>query len=389
MEGKKDETGKAGKVTVLVGTTRGAFFFHSDTDRQKWEMTGPHLDGWEIYSLCGLSGSNGNGHGSHADNGNRVFAGTSHFVYGPTIRVSHDQGETWTQVEGSPRYSQESGFKLNRIWQIVPGHPSQPGTLYAGVDQAGLFVSRDDGMTWEEVTGLTQHATRPEWGPGNGGLCLHTILVDPTNPARMWVGISAVGVFRTDDGGHSWKVCNRGLPQVATEEQTNEVGRCVHKIVLDPNDPNTLYCQFHGGVFKSTDAADSWQPIESGLPSNFGFPMGITADGDLFVIPRESDMQRHVKEGLLRVYRSRDGGANWSPTGQGLPDQPHYVGVLRDSLAVDALEPAGVYFGTSMGEVFYSPDAGENWERLPGQFPRITSIKTWVHDADTSGEGRA
>jgi photosystem II stability/assembly factor-like uncharacterized protein len=366
--------GKASKVTVLVGTNRGAFFFHADADRRNWQMTGPHLDGWEIYSLCGVGDGNGNG-------GSRVFAGTSHFVYGTTIRVSEDLGETWTQVEAGPRYTQESGHTLNRIWQIVPGHATEPATMYAGVDEAGLFASRDAGITWEEVTGLTQHPTREQWAPGNGGLCLHTILVDPTNPRRMWIGISAVGVFRTDDGGQSWKVCNLGLPQVPTGVRNNDVGRCVHKIVLDPKDPNTLYCQFHGGVLKSTDAADSWQNIESGLPSNFGFPMGVTSTGDLFVIPLECDMQRHVKDGKLRVYRSSDGGESWAPTGRGLPEQPHYVGVLRDALAVDALDPAGIYFGTSMGEVFYSPDAGESWDRLPGQFPRITSLKTWVREA--------
>ncbi len=369
-------SGKAGKVTVLVGTTRGAFFYHSDADRKNWEMTGPHLDGWEIYSLCGLNDSNGNGNQSNG----RIFAGTSHFVYGTTIRVSDDMGETWTQVEASPRYSEDSGFKMNRIWQIVPGHPAQPGTMYAGVDEAGLFASHDGGTTWEEVTGLSRHSTRGEWGPGNGGLCLHTILVDPTNPKRMWIGISAVGVFRTDDGGQNWKVCNNGLPGVPTGVPTQEVGRCVHKIVLDPDNPDTLYCQFHGGVFKSTDAANSWQPIESGLPSNFGFPMGVTNGGDLFVIPLESDMQRHVKNGQLKVYRSQDKGESWAPSGSGLPEQPHYVGVLRDALAVDSMDPAGIYFGTSMGEVFYSPDAGETWDRLPGQFPRITMIKAWVRD---------
>jgi hypothetical protein len=361
----------AGKVIVLVGTTKGAFFFHSDAERKSWDMTGPHLDGWEIYSLCGVGGNG---------KGGRVFAGTSHFVYGTTIRVSEDLGASWEQVEAGPGYSEESGAKLKRIWQITPGHPSQPGTFFAGVDEAGLFASRDDGVTWSEVTGLTRHPTREQWAPGNGGLCLHTILIDPADAARMWVGISAVGVFRTDDGGESWKVCNYGLPQVATGVQNDDVGRCVHKLVLDPKQPNTLYCQFHGGVLKSTDAADTWHHIETGLPSNFGFPMVVTRSGDLFVIPLESDMQRHVKDGRLAVYRSRDGGESWAPVGRGLPEQPHYVGVLRDAMAVDSLDPAGIYFGTSMGEVFCSPDAGESWTRLPGQFPRITSIKTWVRE---------
>lgn len=372
MDGSRATLNITGRVTVLVGTNKGAFFFHSE-DRREWTMTGPHLDGWEIYSLCGDSRNN------NGNNSERVFAGTSHFVYGPTIRVSEDMGNNWTQVEGSPQYSQESGFKMNRIWQIVPGHSSQPDTLWAGVDEAGLFVSRDRGATWQEVTGLSQHPTREEWAPGNGGLCLHTILIDPNNAQRMWVAISAVGVFRSDDGGETWKVRNNGLHEVPTGVRTTEVGRCVHKVVLDPHDANTLYMQFHGGVFKSTDGADSWQHIEEGLPGIFGFPMGITPGGDLFVIPLESDMHRHVKDGKLRVYRSQDGGANWINSSKGLPDQPYYVGVLRDAMSIDSMEPAGVYFGTSMGEVFYSADSGDSWNRLPGQFPRITSIKTWVH----------
>ncbi len=368
------------KVTVLVGTTRGAFFFHSDAQRRDWEMTGPHLDGWEIYGLCASGADGKEGEGKENHRGNRIFAGTSHFVYGPTIRVSEDLGATWTQVEAGPRYNGNNGFTLNRIWQIVPGHPSEPATFFAGVDEAGLFVSRNSGTTWEEVTGLSQHPTRAEWAPGNGGLCLHTILVDPSNPRRMWIGISAVGVFRTEDGGQQWKVCNQGLPQAVTGVKNQEVGRCVHKLVLDPKDSNTLYCQFHGGVFKSIDAADTWQPIESGLPSNFGFPMVVTASGDLFVIPLESDMLRHVNAGRLRVYRSGDGGKSWTDSSRGLPEAPQYVSVLRDAMAVDTLEQAGVYFGTNMGEVFCSPDGGQNWDRLPGQFPRITSLKTWVRE---------
>lgn len=356
----------ADHLVVLVGTTKGAFCYHSDARRQDWRLTGPHLGGWDIYSLFGDS-----------RHGNRLYAGTSHFVYGPTIRVSTDFGETWTQVEDSPKYEGDSTFKLKRIWQIVPGHASMPDTLYAGVEEAGLFVSPDRGESWAELTGLTNHPTRPNWFPGNGGLCLHTILLDPNDPQRMWVAISAVGVFRTTDGGETWTVCNTGLPGVPTGMPASEVGRCVHKMVLDPRNTDTLYMQFHGGVFRSTDGADSWQPIEAGLPGNFGFPMVVTPRGDLFLIPLISDEQRYVRDGDLAVYRSQNGGAAWEATRQGLPEQ-QYVGVLRDAMAVDALEPAGVYFGTSMGEVYCSPDNGEHWERLPGQFPRITMLKTWL-----------
>lgn len=357
------------RIMLLVGTTKGAFFFHSDSQRRSWRMTGPHLPGWEIYSLLGDSRQ-----------GHRIYAGTGHFVYGPTIRVSDDFGETWAELPGSPRYTKESGFTLERIWQIVPGHASQPDTLYAGVQEAGLFVSHDRGETWTELSGLTQHPSRPAWFPGGGGLCLHTILVDPKNAQRLWVGISAVGAFRSDDGGVSWQVCNNGLPMVPTGQADTSVGRCVHKMVLDPDDSNTLYMQFHGGVFKSTDAGDSWSPIANGLPGTFGFPLCVTPSGKLYLIPLESDEQRYVKDGQLRVYRSDDRGASWHSAGRGLPNEPQYTGVLRDALDADGLEPSGIYFGTNMGEVFYSANEGEEWSRLPGQLPRITSVKTWIVD---------
>jgi hypothetical protein len=354
------------QVIVLVGTVKGAFFFHSDERRRDWRVTGPHMGGWEIYSLLGDSRSG------------RIFAGTSSFVYGPTIRVSEDMGASWEQVEAGPRYGPEHGFELKRIWQIVPGHASEPDTLYAGVEQAGLFVSRDGGATWEEMAGLTSHPTRPYWWPGGGGMCLHTILVDPTDPKRLWVAASAIGAFRSDDGGATWHTKNNGLPAVPTDEGHPDVSRCVHKMVLDPRDSNTMYVQFHGGVFKSTDAGDSWQPIESGLPGNFGFPMVITPAGDLFVVPLEADTHRYVKGGRLQVYRSRDGGESWAPSGRGLPEEPEYVGVLRDAMATDGLDSAGIYFGTDMGTVYYSTDAGKTWDRMPGNYPRIACVKTWV-----------
>jgi len=357
----------ARQVVVLVGTVKGAFFYHANRDRRQWKLTGPHLGGWEVYSLCG------------DPNDGRVFAGTCSYVYGPTIRVSRDRGRTWKEVERSPAYAAESGFKLNRIWQIVPGPAAQPGTWYAGVEEAGLFVSRDDGRTWTELDGFTRHPTRSQWAPGNGGMCLHTILVDPANPRRIWAAASAIGVFRSDDAGATWKVCNRGLPTVPTGQPVEtEVGRCVHKMVLDPARPGVLYQQFHGGVFKSEDGAESWTPIAQGLPSDFGFPMVVTAGGDLFLVPLQSDEQRFVPKGVLKVYRSRDRGRTWKALARGLPTEPRFVGVLRDAMAVDALDPAGVYFGTTMGEVFASADNGGTWTQLPGQLPRITTVKTWL-----------
>lgn len=360
----------ASRVVLLVGTTKGAFFFHSDSSRRDWRMTGPHLSGWEVYSLHGDS-----------RRGARVFAGTAHWVYGPTIRVSDDVGESWREIPSSPSYGEEDrGFKLQRIWQIVPGHASEPDTLLAGAEDAGLFISRDAGESWSEVVGLTNHPTRPKWSPGGGGLCLHTILVDPTDAKRWWVGISAVGAFRTDDAGESWKICNEGLPGVVTGQSETSIDRCVHKMVLDPADPRTLYMQYHGGVFRSTDGADSWTPMADGLPSVFGFPLCVTKSGTRFVAPLHSDEQRVMIDGELRLYRS-NGSTRWEPVGKGLPEEPQYVGVLRDCMAVDSLEPAGVYFGTTMGELFYSADEGESWAQLPGQFPRITTVKSWVLDA--------
>lgn len=355
------------QVLLMVGTVKGAFFFRSNAERREWKMTGPHLPGWEVYSLLG-----------DARNGGRIYAGTSHWVYGTTVRVSEDLGESWKELAGSPRYPDGSDFKLQRIWQLVPGHPSQPDTLYAGVEEAGLFVSHDAGQSWSEVSGLTSHPTRPKWFPGGGGLCLHTILIHPENPQRIWVAISAVGVLRSDDGGESWKVCTKGLPPVPTGQDETAIDRCVHKIALDPQDPDRLYMQFHGGVFRSTNAGDSWVAMEEGLPGNFGFPLCITRSGTLFLAPLHSDEQRFMKDGQLRVYRSRDRGDSWEALSNGLSGEPQFVGVLRDAMCVDALEPGGVYLGTTMGEVFFSPDEGDRWEQLPGQLPRITSMRSWV-----------
>ena len=354
-------------VVLIVGTVKGIFLYHSDERRAQWRLTGPHLGGWEIFSVCGDS-RNG-----------RILAGTGHFMHGATIRTSRDLGATWEPVERNPAFPEGSKAELKHIWQIVPGHASTPGTWYAGVDDAALFVSRDDGGTWSEMNGLTSHPTRPRWVPGNGGLCLHSIVVDRMNPRRLWVGISAVGVFRSDDAGETWKLCNNGLHNVAPDfVKDPDMGRCVHKLVLDPERPDTLFMQFHGGVFKSEDAAESWTRISSGMPHEFGFPMAVTPRGDLFIVPLLSDDNRVVPDGALKVWRSRDRGRSWRAMTNGLPQQEHYVGVLRDAMASDLLSPAGIYFGTTMGELFHSIDDGETWHRLPAQFPRITALKAWV-----------
>jgi photosystem II stability/assembly factor-like uncharacterized protein len=359
------------RIHVLVGTNKGVFMYVSDEERKRWNLKGPFLNGWEAYSVLGDS-----------RHGNRIYAGTSHAAYGATIRVSDDFGETWSQIADGPRYAQETGFSLNRIWQIVPGGPSQQDTLYAGVEEAGLFVSHDGGATWRELDSLTKHPTRPEWFGGAGGLCLHTILIDPGNSKRIWVAMSAVGVFRSDDGGETWKVCNKGLNRAATGQPDERIGYCIHKMVGSPDDPNTLYMQEHSGVFMSADAGDSWIPIEEGLTLQedhpFGFPIAVGPNGDLFLIPLESSEKRSMRGGKLLVWSRRRGDSKWEPIGDVVPDEPKHVSVLRDAMSVDSLDPYGLYFGTSSGEVFCSLDRGVTWERLPGQFSRILCVKPWV-----------
>jgi hypothetical protein len=360
------------RVILLVGTNKGVFFYTSGLERKNWQLNGPFLAGWEIYSILGDS-----------RHGNRIFAGVSHAAYGPTIRVSEDMGESWTQIEQGPAYSMESGFALNRIWQIVPGAPSEPDTLYAGVEEAGLFVSRDRGVTWKELDALTKHPTRPGWMPGAGGMCLHTIIVDPHNPLRIWVAMSSVGVFRSEDGGETWKTCNTGLARVPTGQPYPEIGYCIHKMVADPKDPNILYMQEHSGVFKSIDGGDNWIAIEEGLTLKegddpFGFPIGISPTGDLFLVPLESSEVRSMRDGKLLVHSMQPGQDRWEPIGDVLPDEPRHVNVLRDALTVDSMDPYGVYFGTTSGEVFCSLDRGINWDRLPGQLSRVLTVKQWI-----------
>lgn len=362
------------QVKLLVGTNKGVFMYSSNEDRREWKLEGPFLAGWEAYSVCGDSRS-----------GHRLFAGTSHAAYGATIRVSDDFGATWTQIAHGPKYSKDSGFSLNRIWQIAPGAPQEPDTFYAGAEEAGLFVSRDRGQTWTELDALTKHPTRPGWFPGAGGLCLHTIVVDPRNPQRIWVAMSAVGVFRTEDGGATWAPANDGLARVPTGQPYPEVGYCIHKMVADPDNPDVLYMQEHGGVFMSENGGDFWYPIEEGLTlsegdSPFGFPICISHTGDLFLVPLESSERRSMKDGRLLVYRKRRGEPAWLPVGDAVPEEERHVSVLRDAMTVDPLPTYGLYFGTTSGELFCSLDSGVHWQRLPGQLSRILSVKVWVVD---------
>ncbi len=351
-------------VQAIVGTNKGIFIYTADEARKSWSMTGPHLAGWDVYSI-------------HRDGYGRIYAGTSHYVYGATFRVTDDNGANWQQFEARPAYPADSGWPLKRIWQIV-GHPKEPDTLFAGVEEAGLFVSRDRGGSWTELDSLTSRSTRAKWFPGNGGLCLHSILINPKNPQEMWIAISAVGLFRTRDAGQSWTNFNQTLPGVPTGSDDHESGCCVHKIVLDPLDPTRLYMQFHGGVLASTDSGETWSPIETGLPGNFGFPMVINHRGELFAAPLKTQETRYFADETMTVYRSKNRGQSWQPLRNGFPKDPSYAGVLRDSMAVDSLAVPGVYLGTTSGEVFASPDAGESWLRLPGTLPRINCVRAYA-----------
>ena len=353
-------------VTLYCGTRKGLFVLESDADRTDWTIAEPALKGWEVQDVC---------YDDRTDP--RLFAAVGHLVYGPTVHRSDDGGRSWEQVEASPAY--DGDRELNRVWTVVPATAADPETLYAGVDEAGLFRSTDGGDTWHEVEGLSNHETREHWQPGAGGLCCHSILPHPTDPDRLWVGISAVGVFRTDDGGETWDLVNDGLAVAAPEDGHEPLGSCVHRLRLDPTDPDRLYQQNHLGVFRSTDGAGTWERIDDGLPSTFGFPLVLhPRDPEtLYVVPLESDEHRLAIDGQPAVYRSTDAGDSWERCASGLPADS-WVTVLRHAMAADPLDPAGLYVGTTGGRVFHSADAGDSWAAIDCHLPRVNGVTAVV-----------
>ncbi len=352
---------------LLVGTTKGLFAYHSDASRNEWSLGEPLLPGWEISSV----GIIDRGDGQRP----RLIVGTVHYAYGATLRLSDDLGKTWRQIEQGPAYSAESGFKLNRIWQVCQ-HPTEKETIFAGVDEAGLFISGDMGETWSEIDSLTKLPSRPKWFAGGGGLCLHTIVVDRTNASRWWIGISAVGFYRTTDAGQTWTACNHGLGDLPTGSNEEDAVHCIHKFVQHPTKPDTLFMQYHGGVYRTDNAGDTWTSIEKGLPGNFGFPIVIANDGTMCVVPLDGETTRGFFSGNAVVYRSTDEGASWTGITNGLPADKNFAGVLRDAMTSDREKQTGFYFGTTMGQVFASADAGASWRRLPGELPRVLSVRT-------------
>ena len=326
-------------VRVLVGTRKGAFILTSDEARQNWAVAGPHFAGWEVYHLKG----------SPADT-NRIYASQSSGWFGQVIQRSDDGGVTWSPVDNNFAYDGVPGthqwydgtphpWEFKRVWHIEPALDCAD-TLYAGVEDAALFVSRDGGRQWQELSGLRKHGSGPAWQPGAGGMCLHTILLDPADPARMFIAISAAGAFRSDDAGQSWKPINRGLHSAQIPDPTAEVGHCVHHIAMHPSRPRTLFMQKHWDVMRSDDAGENWHEVSGNLPTDFGFAIEVHAHEPetIYVVPIKSDSEHFPIDGKLRVYRSRSGGNEWEPLTKGLPQSDCYVNVLRDAMAVDTLD---------------------------------------------------
>ena len=387
------------KVRVLVGTRKGAFILESDGKREKWQVSGPHFAGWEMYHLKG----------SPADP-NRIYASQTSGWFGQLIQRSDDGGRTWhppgikpgdlpqpgPEFKPAPNKfvydaSAETGkpltthqhydgtqrpWEFKRVWHLEPSL-TDPDAVYAGVEDAALFHSTDGGENWHELAALRGHGTGPQWQPGAGGMCLHTIILDPSNPGRIFIAISAAGAFRTDDGGKTWKPINHGLRSSYIPDPNAEIGHCVHHVAMHPQRPGVLFMQKHWDVMRSDNAGESWQEISGNLPTDFGFVIDVHAHEPetIYVVPIKSDSEHFVPDGKLRVFRSRSGGNDWEPLSKGLPQSNCYVNVLRDAMAVDSLDKCGVYFGTSGGQVYASADAGDSWNPIVRDLPAVLSVE--------------
>jgi photosystem II stability/assembly factor-like uncharacterized protein len=363
-------------VRVLVGTRKGAFILTSDAIRKSWKVEGPHFAGWEIYHVKGSPA-----------NPDRLYASQSSGWFGQVLQRSDDGGKTWQAAGNDFQYATPTSnhqwydgsphpWEFKRVWHIEPSL-NDPDKIYAGVEDAALFESTDAGQSWKELPGLRTHESAHEWAPGAGGLCLHTIVLDPKNRDRMYIAISAAGVFRSDDAGKTWRPANKGLRSNTMPDEDKEVGHCVHRIAMHPSRPNTLYMQKHWDVMRTDDGADSWREISGNLPTDFGFVIDVNSnDPDtVYVLPITSDSHHFVMEGKLRVYRSKTGGDDWEALTKGLPQKDCYVNVLRDAMTVDQLDPCGIYFGTSGGQVYASADDGDSWNAIVRDLPGVLSVE--------------
>jgi len=363
-------------VRVLVGTRKGAFILTSDGKRERWDVKGPHFGGWEIYHLKG----------SPIDQ-NRLYASQSSGWFGQLIQRSNDGGKTWEPVGNKFEYDGVPGthlwyddkphpWEFKRVWHLEPSL-TDSDTVYAGVEDAALFRSSDAGQTWQELQGLRGHRSGARWHPGAGGMGLHTILLDPSHPERIFTAISAAGVFRTDDLGKTWRPMNRGLKASYLADPNPEVGFCVHRIAMHHSRPEVMFMQLHWDVMRSDDAGESWQEVSGNLPTDFGFPIVVHAHepDTIYVVPIKSDSEHYPPEGKLRVYRSRKGGREWEALTKGLPQRDCYVNVLRGAMAVDSLDSSGVYFGTTGGQVYASVDDGDSWKAIVHDLPAVLSVE--------------
>ena len=384
-------------VRVLVGTRKGAFILASDGKRKDWQVSGPHFAGWEIYHMKG----------SPVDP-NRIYVSQTSGWFGQILQASNDGGQTWHQPGAKPddatpqwppvksnRFSYDTSDKtgkpltthqwydgtqhpweFKRVWHLEPSL-TDPDTVYAGVEDAALFRSTDAGVSWHELPGLRGHGSGPQWQPGAGGMCLHSVILDPSNPDRIYIAISAAGAFRTDDGGATWKPINKGLYSKYIPNPAAETGHCVHHIAMNPKRPGVLFMQKHWDVMRSDDAGDNWIKISGNLPTDFGFVIDVHSHqpDTIYVVPIKSDSEHFPINGKLQVFRSRTGGNEWEPLSKGLPQENCYVNVLRDAMAVDTLDDCGVYFGTTGGQVYCSADAGDSWSAIVHDLPAVLSVE--------------
>jgi serine/threonine protein kinase len=370
---------RKGDFLLLVGTTKGAFILRSNAQRRRWEVGGPYFHGHNVYAMAydGRAGQH------------RIWASTQSY-WGTLLRSSDDFGKSWTNPQQAPiRFPSDSGVSLKNIWQITLGRPEEPNVLYCGVEPAALFETRDAGETWTLVRGLFDHPHRPRWMPGNGGLALHTILLDPVEHQRMYVAISSGGVYRTNDGGRTWTAQNRGIRAIFMPDKYPEFGQCVHKIAMHPARPERLFLQNHWGVYRSDNGAENWIDIANGVPSDFGFAtvMHPRNPDCIYIVPVESDEFRCACDGRLRVYRTRNSGASWEPLSRGLPQKRAYETVLRDAMTVDSFDPVGIYFGTRSGQLFASRDEGRTWQKILEGLPAVVCVRSAVFE-DASGNSR-